>query len=446
MQWPNRGDAAGQRLKPMRILVVSNLYPPRHVGGYELCCKEAVDGLTKRGHEVCVLTSTFGVKKPLEEGRILRWLQVDIGREESPFRGSVLDVLSCTIDAFKREWRNFRAFRRASKMFKPDLVYLWNLTHISVSVGMQAQRAGLPTCYYIGDLWLSNWRSDRWVSLGAEWLPAANLRLVQLARGAARLAARVAGMPPLGVLDLRHVQFASAYLKNETLKAGEPVANADVLHWGVQIQKFPFKMHSNVPSRLLFVGQVIYHKGLDTAVEALQLLVQKEGCESLKLTIVGGSVFPEYVAQLRAKVTSLGLDENVEFVGPVPQEQLPQLYRQHDILLFPSLIDEGLGMSLLEAMASGLVVLGTASGGTGEILIHERTGLVFAKGDAHGCGGHVLRLRGDQVLFENLRRTGRRSVEEYFEMGRLMDDLERSVQSAQASRGVVARTSMFRSV
>ncbi len=127
----------------------------------------------------------------------------------------------------------------------------------------------------------------------------------------------------------------------------------------------------------------------------------------------------------------------MEFVGAVPRERLPQLYREHDILLFPSLIDEGLGMSILEAMASGLVVLGTASGGSGETLIHERTGLVFAKEDASTCAAHVLHLMKDRSLYESLRQSGRRAVENYFEMGRLMDDLERSLQSALVDRDAI---------
>ena len=43
----------------MKILVVSNLYPPQHVGGYELGCRDVVEKLRARGHNVRVLTSTF---------------------------------------------------------------------------------------------------------------------------------------------------------------------------------------------------------------------------------------------------------------------------------------------------------------------------------------------------------------------------------------------------
>lgn len=422
----------------MRILVVSNLYPPHHIGGYELCCKEAVDGLRKRGHEVCVLTSDYGVEKPEEEQHINRSLAIDLGPGGRHFGGRPADLLTRTIELFRKEIRNFRAFRQTTKVWRPDVVYLWNLTHISVSVGVQAASMGLPTCYYIGDLWLSRWRSDSWLSLEAGTFPTPRYRLVRLAPRVARFALRTVGLDCAGSLDLRHVQFASDYLKRETLRTGEPVERADVLHWGIELEKFPVKAETGVPRRLLFVGQVVPHKGLDTAMEALKILVWTDGCTSLKLTIAGGSVYPQYVSELREKVSLLGLEENVEFVGAVPHEKLARLYREHDILLFPSLIDEGLGMSILEAMASGLVVVGTASGGSGESLIHERTGLVFPKGDASACAAQVLRLIEERSLFGRLRRGARHAVEEYFEMGRLMDDLERSLQLTLTDPGVGA--------
>ncbi|MFQ5772284.1 MAG: hypothetical protein ACE5HX_17245, partial [bacterium] len=63
----------------MRILVISNLYPPYFVGGYELGCRDVVDGLKARGHHVKVLTSTYGVNKPEHDSEVYRWLQSDLG-------------------------------------------------------------------------------------------------------------------------------------------------------------------------------------------------------------------------------------------------------------------------------------------------------------------------------------------------------------------------------
>jgi glycosyltransferase involved in cell wall biosynthesis len=132
-------------------------------------------------------------------------------------------------------------------------------------------------------------------------------------------------------------------------------------------------------------------------------------------------------------VSDCGLEENVEFIGFVQHERLPEVFRAHDVLLFPSICDEGLGITILEAMASGLPVLGTASGGSAEILKHEETGLVFPKEDAEACAAQLARLLDDRELFERLRRNARLLVEENFRIERLMDQIERSLQSHLAA-------------
>jgi glycosyltransferase involved in cell wall biosynthesis len=408
----------------MRILVVSNLYPPHHLGGYEMACKEMVRGITARGHEVRVLTSSYGLEKAATEGEVYRWLSTDLGREPKPLARRALELLG-------KELRNQRAFKRAVKEFGPDLVYFWNMANVSVSLGLSAQRMRLPTCYYGFDLWLTNWRGDGWLAL---WPPAPRRRSVRLASRAARSSLDALGIPSEGALDLRHVHFATDYLKRSTLAAGEPVAGAEVIQWGIEVEKFPYKAESGEPSRLLFVGQVVPHKGVHTALEALRILVLERGRTRLRLTIAGGSVLPDYVSELRRFVQTHGLEEHVEFAGHVAHAQLPEVYRAHDILLFPSVIDEGLGLGILEAMASGLVVLGTASGGSAEILEHERTGLVFPKEDAATCAAHIQRLIDDRSLFEQLRLSGRRTVEERFRIERAVDEIERSLQTQLAGR------------
>ena len=84
----------------MRMLVVSNFYPPHHIGGHELACSEAVQALGERGHQVKVLTSSYGLARPETDGHVYRWLETDIGRSVSTRR------------LFQREWHNRAAFRR----------------------------------------------------------------------------------------------------------------------------------------------------------------------------------------------------------------------------------------------------------------------------------------------------------------------------------------------
>ena len=69
-----------------RVLVVSNYYPPYFYGGYEIGCKAVNDALSKRGYDIQVLTSSYGVSHPTSDGVVHRYLETD-----SDIRGGYLE-------------------------------------------------------------------------------------------------------------------------------------------------------------------------------------------------------------------------------------------------------------------------------------------------------------------------------------------------------------------
>jgi glycosyltransferase involved in cell wall biosynthesis len=232
------------------------------------------------------------------------------------------------------------------------------------------------------------------------------------------------GLLPQKSLNLNRVQFASHYLKRTAEESGKQAANGIVIHWGTDVERFPFNDSPPGAMRLLYVGQVTSHKGVHTAVEALKLICEQPKFKQATLTIVGG---PDYEGRIARLVSSLGLSGSVSFTGMVPRERLPEIYRGHDILVFPSVWDEPFSITLLEAMSSGLAVVSTNTGGTPEILIDEMNALIFPKGDARGCASQVLRLLTDGRLFESIRREGRRTVEENFRLKSMIDKIEASL-------------------
>jgi glycosyltransferase involved in cell wall biosynthesis len=103
----------------MRILVISNFFPPYHIGGYELGCADVVAGLKTRGHEVRVLTSHHGIAEPTQSNGVYRWLRTDSLRPENAGSQHVAAIV-------KKELANRRAMKRVCASFRPDLVYVWN--------------------------------------------------------------------------------------------------------------------------------------------------------------------------------------------------------------------------------------------------------------------------------------------------------------------------------
>ena len=75
-------------------------------------------------------------------------------------------------------------------------------------------------------------------------------------------------------------------------------------------------------------------------------------------------------------------------------------------------------------MAAGLAVVGTRTGGTGEVLCDGETGLAFAAGDARCLAKQIVRLATDRDLCNRLSEAGRKRVLEQFSLSRMADELE----------------------
>ena len=406
----------------MKILVISNLYPPHYIGGYELGCRDVVRALKARGHQVKVLTSTYGLRKPESDGQVYRWLEPQINWK----RRRLINLTKL----IRKELNNQRALKHIMRSYQPDVIYVWNLTLISVSLALLAQKRGARLCYFVSDDWLSRWDQDSWYRF---WWDKAQPWRVRLARAILRPFLVPFGIVPLGSLDLQYVHFASRYLQRAALEAGKAAAEPEVIPWGVDTSTFSYKERCSDQRSLLYVGQLMPHKGVHTIIEAMKILVKEYGCASVELTLVGGTTRPDYLADLQTLVGTHSMDANVRFAGWVSRERLPRTYLQHEILLFPSAWEEPFSITLLEAMSCGLAVVGTATGGSSEVLEHEVNALIFPKEDARACANHVRRLLDHPLLFERIRKNGRRVVEDRFRLETMTDRIERTLLQIAAS-------------
>jgi glycosyltransferase involved in cell wall biosynthesis len=112
------------------------------------------------------------------------------------------------------------------------------------------------------------------------------------------------------------------------------------------------------PLKLLTVGAIVPRKGHDVLVEALARLKD----HLWRLVIVGDNTRnPETVARLDEDIVRYGLSDRIEIVGPVPEEDLAELYAEADLFVLPSRF-EGYGMAYTEAVTHGVPVVGTNAG------------------------------------------------------------------------------------
>lgn len=127
------------------------------------------------------------------------------------------------------------------------------------------------------------------------------------------------------------------------------------------------------------------------------------------------------------------MEKWVSFQGLVRREQMPSVFAAHDVLIFPSVWPEPLARILQEAMACQLVVIGTATGGTEEILQDGVNGLTFEAGNAAMLAERILSVAEDPELRHRLAARARQTVEERFSLDRMVDEIEDSFRQILAT-------------
>ncbi len=140
--------------------------------------------------------------------------------------------------------------------------------------------------------------------------------------------------------------------------------------------------------KLVFVGRLRYYKGLGVLIEALTRLPEA------RLLVVGTGPMGE---TWRARAAELGLEDRIEWLGDVPDDELPQVYAAGDIFVLPAVArSEAFGIVLMEAMASGLPCVSTELGtGTSWVNQDGRTGRVVPPEDPAALAGALRELLAD---------------------------------------------------
>ena len=403
----------------MHILLISAFYPPYVVGGWEQLVQDINHSLQKRGHSTLVLTSNYGV--PLESGvepgveRKL-WLESDL------FSYRPLDFF---LKHRPRLERNLLVTRQTIEQFNPDVIFIhvmWNLTRGIAWVSEQLRPGRVV--YYIANDWPYAVDPHR-----AYWLDPAY-------RGGRKIVKQLLAPFALQILNRKseafplrfeHVLCVSQAIREDLAqRAGIPVENMQVVYNGVETELF---LPSDSPAcknghlALLYAGSLVPHKGVHTAIEAMALLAKQPELEQLSLTLVG-SGHPDYEAHLRKRVAEAGLTERVHFQQRVSRHEMPALLQKFDVLVFPSIWKEPLARMTQEAMAAGLVVVGTPTGGTPEILKDGETGLTFEPEDAEGLAERLELLYRDPEFRTKLAKRARQTVLEKFDFQRMIDEIQ----------------------
>ena len=148
------------------------------------------------------------------------------------------------------------------------------------------------------------------------------------------------------------------------------------------------------------------YKGAHVLVEALARL-HHHGVD-FTAEIAGDAPDAEYREKLLACIRQGGIEGKVKLTGFLNREGLTALFARSNVLVFPSLFQEPFGISQVEALAAGLVVVSSGTGGAKEIIRHNVDGLIHQAGDPGDLAVKLLSLANDPALFGRLQQSGQK--------------------------------------
>ncbi|MDH3687823.1 MAG: glycosyltransferase [Myxococcales bacterium] len=210
----------------------------------------------------------------------------------------------------------------------------------------------------------------------------------------------------------------SGNIVDRLVEFGFPEAQCGITHLGVDLDRYAVaERRDPAPGSLEIVlaGRFLDFKGHRVALDALAGL--RATHPGARLHLYGeGDLEPA----LRQQAADLGLGEAVLFHGVVPVTELHAAFARADVAIQPSVTapdgrSEGVPNTVLEALATGLPVVGSRHAGIPEAVVDEETGLLVEENDAAGLEAALRRLAGDPALGRRLGDAGRRLVEREFD-------------------------------
>jgi len=193
-----------------------------------------------------------------------------------------------------------------------------------------------------------------------------------------------------------------------------------VVYNGVEIGKLENGKLGNseigkLGTTVLYLGRLAKEKGLMTLLEAVSSF--QFPVSSFQLLIVGDG--PEF-DHLNNRMEELGLSDTVELVGKVSYDDVAKYYQVADVFVLPSMANEGLPMTIIEAMAAGLPVVASRIGGIPEAVIDGETGLLVKPGSVGDLSAALSKFLMDDELRKKMGERARKIAKEKFSQEKMV--------------------------
>ena len=320
----------------MRLLLLTNLYPPQNLGGFGLCLERLCRGLEALGYKTLVVCSDAAYLGPIGlNPKICRILEL-LGSYDGG-----ISKLTDWREEKRRNKKNQKTLKRIIKCYEPNACLIGNLDLLGIELMDVVLGSNIPTIQHVGFM----------------------------------------GAPmPLGSNQLKHPAYRMAFASNEVKillrKQGFNVEGYPVAYPPLTSDVAPRPSDCNSKQlRVCYSGLLMQSKGVHILLEAMARLNQVG--VYIKLSIAGKAFSPNYEDELRDYSEKVGISKQITWYGFMEGDQLQNFYQAQEVLVFPSLHPESFGMVVAEAMATGVVPISSGVGGAIEVITHGRNGILI---------------------------------------------------------------------
>jgi 1,2-diacylglycerol 3-alpha-glucosyltransferase len=206
---------------------------------------------------------------------------------------------------------------------------------------------------------------------------------------------------------------------------------------GLNLVNFkPKKTYETGQVKIAHVGRLGYEKNVDVIIKSLSYVIKKY--PYLILTIVGDGPAKKDLEKL---VKKLNMEKNIKFTGYKNRINLPEIYSSHDIFVTASTM-ETQGLVILEAMASGLPIIGVKKYAIPDIVIHNKNGFLAEPGNSKKISEYIIKLIEDKKLQE---RFGKKSLEisREHDLSKIIIEMEKTYKNLLKSYNINNKIKQF---
>ncbi len=419
----------------MKILFITNGFPPHRWAGTETYTAAMASELQARGHDIHVLCCG----QWQEGSKYWNGYQDDV-YNDLPVRRINLNWTKSP-DPFRYLYENpvvAAYFGQYLEEINPDLVHVSSCETLSASVLDVVKKQGIPLVLSLTDFWFlcprinllkSNgencsgittpWdcqeclaRDSKVYRLSKQILPDHSVETLLTKIGKVPVLTRQRGIRGIygdtadrkkylrrafSLPDVRLVASRFVQKIYETNGFDDPVE----LHPYGHDLAWMMNYHGKLPSTTInigFIGQIIPSKGVHLLVEAARRLADTLG-KKVNFLIYGDlRKNPEYAKELEGLANGL---ENIQFCGTYPREKSAEVYSKIHVLVVPSLWYD-FPLIIHEAFATRTPVIATNLGGMAETVLDEVNGLLFERGDIDGLVSQIQRIINNPGLMQKL--------------------------------------------